>query len=75
MQLTDVSESGCFVAAREALPVGKDVTLLVTVSGTEIPVMGRVVRVQHGRGFAVGINEQWRTHLRDLFNLAIEVGV
>jgi Tfp pilus assembly protein PilZ len=67
MQLTNLSESGCFVAASEAVAVGTEVTLLVTVADTEIPVVGRVVRVQHGRGFAVEINEQWKTHLRDLF--------
>ena len=74
MQLTNLSESGCFIAASEAVPVGTEVTVLVTVAGTEIPIVGRVVRVQQGRGFAVEINEQWRKYLRDLFDLAIDVG-
>ena len=56
MHLTDLSERGCFVATSEPLPVGTQVTFYVTVSGDEIPMIGRVVRVQPGRGFGVEIN-------------------
>jgi hypothetical protein len=56
MHLTDLSESGCFVATSEPLPMGSQVTIYVTVSGGEIPIMGRVVRVQADRGFGVEIN-------------------
>lgn len=56
MQLTDLSEGGCFIATSEPLPVGSQVTIYVTVSGDEIPVTGRVVRFQPGRGFGVEIN-------------------
>lgn len=56
MQLTDLSESGCFIATSEPLSVGAQVTLYAVVSGDEIPIIGRVVRVQPGRGFGVEIN-------------------
>ena len=54
--LTDLSESGCFIATSDQLPVGSQVTFYVTVSGDEIPLIGRVVRIQAGRGFGVEIN-------------------
>jgi predicted proteasome-type protease len=72
MQVTDLSESGCFVAAGVTVRVGTPVTLFVTVSRTEIPVVGHVVRVQKGRGFAVEVNEQWRKRLKDLLDVAID---
>jgi L-alanine-DL-glutamate epimerase-like enolase superfamily enzyme len=56
MQLTDLSESGCFVATSEPLAVGSPAMLYVTLSGDEIPILGRVVRVQEGRGFGVEID-------------------
>lgn len=56
MQLTDLSESGCFITTSEAMAVGSQVTIYVTLSGDEIPIIGRVVRIQPGRGFAVEIN-------------------
>ena len=56
VHLTDLSERGCFVATSEPLPAGAQVTFYVTVSGDEIPIVGRVVRVQPGRGFGVEIN-------------------
>lgn len=56
MHLTDLSESGCFVATSAPLPMGSQVTLYVTVSGDEIPIIGRVVRVHPDRGFGVEIN-------------------
>jgi hypothetical protein len=56
MQLTDLSESGCFVATSEPLAVGSQVMLYVTLSGDEIPIIGRVVRVQAGRGFGFEID-------------------
>jgi len=54
--LTDLSERGCFIATSQPLPVGTQVTFYVTVSGDEIPLIGRVVRVQTDRGFGVEIN-------------------
>ena len=56
MQLTNLSESGCFIATSEPLPVGSQITIYVTVSGDEIPLIGRVVRLQPGRGIGVEIN-------------------
>ena len=56
MQLTNLSESGCFIATSQPLAVGTQLALYVTVSGDEIPVIGRVVRVQPGRGVGVEIN-------------------
>jgi len=56
IHLTDLSERGCFIATSNPLPVGSQVTLYVTVSGDEIPLIGRVVRVQPERGFGVEIN-------------------
>jgi hypothetical protein len=56
MQLTDLSESGCFIATSHPLPVGSQLALYVTVSGDEIPVFGRVVRAQPGRGAGIEIN-------------------
>ena len=70
MHITDLSESGCFIATSEALPVGSQVTLQIMVSGTDIPVIGRVVRVQSGRGFAVEIEEHWRQQLPHLLRYA-----
>ena len=55
LQLTDLSESGCFIATSETLPVGSQVTIHVVLSGTEIPLMGRVIRVQPGRGVGIEI--------------------
>ena len=54
--LTNLSERGCFIATSHPLPVGSQVTFYVTVSGDEIPIIGRVVRVQASRGFGVEIN-------------------
>lgn len=54
--LTDLSERGCFIATSQPLAVGSQVTFHVTVSGDEIPIIGRVVRVQADRGFGVEIN-------------------
>ena len=56
MQITDLSESGCFIATSEPLLLGTQVTVFVMVLGDEIPLIGRVVRVQPGRGFGVEIN-------------------
>ena len=55
-QLTDLSETGCFIATKHPLPLHSQVTLFVTVAGDEIRIIGRVVRVQPGRGVGVEIN-------------------
>ena len=56
LQLTDLSESGCFIATSHPLELDSQVTLFVTLAGDEIRVIGRVVRVQPGRGVGVEIN-------------------
>jgi len=56
IHLTNLSERGCFIATSDPLPVGSQVTFYVTVSGDEIPLIGRVVRVQPEHGFGVEID-------------------
>ena|SRR5688572_24798812 len=56
MQLTDRSAGGGFIASDATLAVGSQVRLLINMAGTEGPSIGRVVRVQRGRGFAVVLN-------------------
>lgn len=56
LQLTDLSESGCFIATGHPLELHSQITLFVTLAGDEIRVIGRVVRVQPGRGVGVEIN-------------------
>ena len=56
LQLTDLSESGCFVATTHPLPLDSQITIFVTLAGDEIRIIGRVVRVQPGRGVGVEIN-------------------
>src|SRR5262245_60523676 len=56
LQLTDLSESGCFVATHDGLTLDSQVTLFVTLAGDEIRIIGRVVRVEPGRGVGVEIN-------------------
>jgi hypothetical protein len=56
LQLTDLSEGGCFVATSHPLELDSQITLFVTVAGDEIRIIGRVVRVLPGRGVGVEIN-------------------
>ena len=56
LQLTDLSESGCFIATSHPLAVDAQVTLFVTLAGDEIRIIGRVVRIEPGRGVGVEIN-------------------
>ena len=56
LQLTDLSESGCFIATGHPLALDSQVTLFVTLAGDEIRIIGRVVRVHPGRGVGVEIN-------------------
>lgn len=56
LQLTDLSESGCFIATSHPLMLDSQITLFVTLAGDEIRIIGRVVRVQPGRGVGVAIN-------------------
>ena len=56
MHLTDVSPGGCFVATSHEVTVGSDITLRTTMSGKEVSLTGRVVRVQPGRGFGLAID-------------------
>ena len=55
-QLTDLSESGCFIATSYPLNLDSPITLFVTIAGDEIRIIGRVVRVEPGRGIGVEIN-------------------
>ena len=56
LQVTDLSESGCFIATSHILELNSQVTLFVTLADDEIKIVGRVVRVQPGRGVGVEIN-------------------
>ena len=53
MQIVDLSVGGCFVATRETIPAGTQITLHATLAGTEVRFTGRVVHMQGGRGFAL----------------------
>lgn len=55
MHLTDVSPGGCFVATSHEVALGSDITLRAAISGLEVSLPGRVVRVQPGRGFGLAI--------------------
>ena len=55
-QLTDLSESGCFIATSSPLKRDSQITLFVTLAGDEIRIIGRVVRVEPGRGVGIEIN-------------------
>ncbi len=56
LQLTDLSESGCFITTSHPLALDSQVTLFVTLAGDEIRIIGRVVRVQPDRGVGIEIN-------------------
>ena len=56
MHRTDVSPGGCFVATNHEVAVGAGITLRATISGAEVSLPGRVVRVQPGRGFGLVLN-------------------
>jgi hypothetical protein len=56
LQITDLSESGCFIATSHPLALDSQITLFVTLEGDEIKIIGRVVRVQPGRGVGIKIN-------------------
>jgi hypothetical protein len=56
LQLTDLSENGCFIATSEPLTLDSQITFFVTLAGDDIRIIGRVVRVQPGRGVGVQIN-------------------
>ena len=56
LQLTDLSESGCFIATSHPFALHSQITLFVTLAGDEIRIIGRVVRVQPGRGVGIEIN-------------------
>ena len=55
MQIVDLSVGGCFVATRETIPAGTQITLHAKLAGTEVRFTGRVVHMQGGRGFARGL--------------------
>jgi hypothetical protein len=56
LQLTDLSESGCFIATSHPLKRDSQIALFVTLAGDEIRIIGRVVRIEPGRGAGVQIN-------------------
>jgi hypothetical protein len=56
MHLTNVSPGGCFVATSHEVAVGSSITLRTTISGAEVLLPGRVVRVHSGRGFGLAFN-------------------
>ena len=56
LQLTDLSQNGCFIATSHPLTLDSPISLFVTLAGDEIRIIGRVVRVLPGRGVGVEIN-------------------
>jgi hypothetical protein len=79
LQLTDLSENGCFVATSHPLELGSQVTLFVTLAGDEIRIIGRVVRVQPGRGVGIEINvsllsQYGRLALEDFLHQSVSAG-
>ena len=69
LQLTDLSENGCFIATSHPFTLDSQVTFFVALGDDEIRIIGRVVRVQPGRGFGVEINS---TLLSQYARLALE---
>jgi PilZ domain-containing protein len=53
MQVTDLSAGGCFIATRESVAAGSDVTIRAKFAGVELALTGRVVHVRPGSGFAI----------------------
>lgn len=53
MQVADVSAGGCFIATRELMTAGSEVTVRAKFAGVELALGGRVVHVQPERGFAI----------------------
>ena len=53
LRITDVSAGGCFVAAHDPMTVSQEVTIHAKFAGVELSLVGRVVHVQRGRGFAI----------------------
>ena len=56
LQLTDLSENGCFIETNHPFTLDSQVAFFVTLGGDELRIIGRVVRVQPGRGVGVEIN-------------------
>ena len=53
LHVTDLSAGGCFIATRRPVAVGSEVTIRARLAGVELPLIGRVVRVEQGRGFGI----------------------
>ena len=53
MQIQDVSAGGCFIATRDAVASGTEITIHAKLPGATLTLPGRVVRVKPGRGFAI----------------------
>ena len=53
MQMTDVSAGGCFIATRDSVVAGSEVTIHAKLPGATLALPGRVVRVKPGRGFGI----------------------
>jgi len=53
MQVTDLSAGGCFIATRDSVAKGAEVTIHATFAGVVLALPGRVVHVQPERGFAI----------------------
>ena len=51
--MTDVSAGGCFIATRDSVAAGSEVTIHAKLPGTTLALPGRVVRVKPGRGFGI----------------------
>jgi len=71
MQVINLSESGCLVAARDiVVQPGVQVTVHVTFEDVELPLTGRVVHARDGWGFAlefVNLASDTRQHLEQFF--------
>ena len=53
MQVTDLSAAGCFIATRDSVAAGSEVTIRAKFAGVELALTGRVAHVRPERGFAI----------------------
>ena len=53
LQMIDLSAGGCFVATQETVIASTSVTIHASLGNVDVPLTGRIVHCQRGRGFAV----------------------
>ena len=66
LQMLDLSGGGCFVATKETVVASASVTVHARLGTVDVPLTGRIVHCQRGRGFAVefeNLSDASRTQL------------